>query len=493
MFPIGHEGNLTVRRWPVVTVAIIVICLVAFILTDNAIQKDNSGLVQVRTHILILHARFPELPMSEKSRAMVEQFKRDNPDVFRQLASAELQSPIDAQLLMDPEWNMQELAAQMAELCRKWDEGPKDSFLWEYAYHSERPTAKSYITAAFLHGGWLHLIMNMWFLYLVGALIEDAWGHFVYPIFYLAAGAAAAFGHGLMHPHSVVSLVGASGAVAGLMGAFMVRFPKARIRVATILWFRLWVFPVPAWAFLLFWVVWEVIDAFLLVGDQVAHWAHVSGFVFGAAFAGIMRLMPLEKIVNPEDPTKTWTPDQEILDAMEMLNQQQPDDAQAILEHFLAAHPDSIDAHDVMLKVHSWKGDREAERATLVTLAGLHLGQGDAESAWHCYEQFRQAEGTHFPVPVWSWLIRFLEHQQAWERAAMEYERLAREYPADRASLDAMMSAARIHCTRLNAPSRAESLYRAVAGSAIPHLDLEMAIQEGLRNCSAAVARGAGA
>lgn len=485
-----------VRRWPIVTAAIILICLLAFLLTDNAVREDKGNLVEVRTHILVLHARFPDLPMTENSQAMVEEFKRDNPDVFQQLASPTRHSPVDAweaQLLMDPEWNMNALGAEMMELCRKWDEGPKDSFLWEYAYHSERPTAKSYITSAFLHGGWLHLIMNMWFLYLVGALLENAWGHIVYPLFYVAAAAAACFGHGLMHPNSAVSLIGASGAVAGLMGAFMVRFPSTRIRVAMVWWFRLWIFPLPAWVFLLFWVAWEIVDAFLLVGDQVAHWAHVSGFVFGAAVGGLLRMVPLEKVVNPEGPAATWAPDQEILDAMELLNHQQPEDARAILEHHLAAHPDSIDGYETMLKVHAWKGDQDGERETLTALATLHLQKGDAESAWQCYEQFRQTAGTRFPANVWSWLIRYLERQEKWERAAMEYERLAAEYANERVALDAMMSAARIYATRLNRASKAEALYRTVNASPVPHLDLDMMIQEGLRQCSSAAARSAGA
>jgi len=100
------------------------------------------------------------------------------------------------------------------------------------------PKPIAYLTANFLQGGWLHLIGNMWFLWLAGAILEDTWGRVIYPIIYLVAGAAALQFHAWLNPGSLAPTLGASGAVAALMGAFLVRFPKTKIEVALVLGLR---------------------------------------------------------------------------------------------------------------------------------------------------------------------------------------------------------------------------------------------------------------
>ncbi len=500
LFPVGHDGNVTVRRWPIVTVAIIFINLVAFLLTNSTIQNEASDprLAEVRAHILILSARFPELPMSDGAKEMVENFKRDNPKDYERLGSPtrDVVDAWEARLMINPDWKMEDLAAEMAELCRQWDEGPNRSFVWDYAYHSEKPTPWSYVSYAFLHDGWLHLIVNMWMLYLVSALLEDAWGYLIYPIFYLAAAAAAAVGHGFMNPHSPAAMIGASGAVAGAMGAFLVCFPKSKIRMG--MWFivrptKMWFFTVPAYAFLIFWVLTEILMAIFFRIDFVAHWAHVSGFAFGVVAALVLKAVKVEKAVNPEDPAKTWEPDERIVEAMEMLNQRRPDDALQLVQQLLAEDPNSIDNHDVLLKVQSWKGDLEGQRNTLATLMTLQMKAGNPDAAWQAYEQFQRAGGMKPPHGTWYWLIRYLERQGKWDQAAAEYEHLAAQYAMERVAIDATISAARIHLSKLNHVTEAERLYRNAANSPVPHLDMEGVISEGLKQCAAAkVARGVG-
>src|SRR5271168_2768473 len=113
-------------------------------------------------------------------------------------------------------------------LSGKFDALHSDSLAWNYAFHSYHPTIKSFITALFLHGGWLHIIFNMWFLWLAGTILEDAWGRVVYPIFYLLSGVFSWLVQGVVFPDSFVVGVGASGAIAGLMGAFLARFPTVK-------------------------------------------------------------------------------------------------------------------------------------------------------------------------------------------------------------------------------------------------------------------------
>ncbi len=149
--------------------------------------------------------------------------------------------------------------------------------------------ALSVLVSMFLHGGWIHLIGNMVFLWVFGNNIEDHMGSVLYLIFYLSAGAVATGAHVMLDLDSTVPVIGASGAIAGVMGAYLIWFPWARIRTLLLigvvpLWPRL-----PA-AILL--VLWFLMQFFTVPGSGVAWVAHVGGFVFGAVVAWVARRDP---------------------------------------------------------------------------------------------------------------------------------------------------------------------------------------------------------
>jgi membrane associated rhomboid family serine protease len=142
-----------------------------------------------------------------------------------------------------------------------------------------------FFTSMFLHGSWMHVIGNMWFLYIFGDNVEDYLGHFKYLTFYLLTGLIAMATQVAVGPHSSVPTVGASGAIAGVLGAYFVVFPRARV----LTWFFVFVLWVPAWIILGYWFVLNFLSGTataLAVQRQnmggVAFWAHVGGFVSGA-------------------------------------------------------------------------------------------------------------------------------------------------------------------------------------------------------------------
>ncbi len=144
--------------------------------------------------------------------------------------------------------------------------------------HQEVPFPWTLLTAMFMHGGWLHIIGNMWFLWIFGDNVEDAMGRLRFLAFYLACGLAAALAQVLVTPSSREPMVGASGAIAGVLGAYIFLYPRARVRC-------LWIFIVfvtfvniPAWALLGFWFVSQF---FVPLESGVAWMAHVGGFVAG--------------------------------------------------------------------------------------------------------------------------------------------------------------------------------------------------------------------
>ena len=139
------------------------------------------------------------------------------------------------------------------------------------------------VTSMFLHGSWLHLIANMWFLWLFGNNIEDSTGHVRFLLFYLLTGVAAAAAHTFMTPGSPVPMVGASGAISGVMGAYLLLYPRVRIETLFIFVIILRIIPVPAWFVLILWFGLQMLSGYMdPVGTSgVAVWAHVGGFAAG--------------------------------------------------------------------------------------------------------------------------------------------------------------------------------------------------------------------
>lgn len=150
------------------------------------------------------------------------------------------------------------------------------------------------VTSVFMHGGWIHIFGNMLFLWVFGDNIEDRLGHAVYLVFYLLAGVVAAFIQGVMDPESVVPVLGASGAVAGVLGAYLLWFPTATVRVVIPFFILIFLpLPIPAWIMIGAWFAQNLVAGWATITDAaqdptgggVAWFAHLGGFAFGLAVA----------------------------------------------------------------------------------------------------------------------------------------------------------------------------------------------------------------
>ena len=152
----------------------------------------------------------------------------------------------------------------------------------------------SVLTSMFLHGGWLHVLGNMLYLWIFGDNVEDRLGHVGYLLFYLFCGAAAAMGQALTQPYSTVPMIGASGAIAGVMGAYFVFYPHSRVLTAIFLFFFFDLVEIPAIFFLGIWFLMQFFSGIGSLGADeaaagVAFWAHVVGFIVGALGAAAYR------------------------------------------------------------------------------------------------------------------------------------------------------------------------------------------------------------
>lgn len=147
------------------------------------------------------------------------------------------------------------------------------------------PVGQGYrlLTSMFLHGGWFHLLSNMWFLWVFGDNVEDRMGHGRFLLFYLLGGVAAALAQGLFMPSSFTPMIGASGAISAVLGAYYVLFPRAYVVSVVLFIFPLFV-TFPAGVYLGYWALLQLFQG-LLGLPGVAWWAHLGGFLFGALLA----------------------------------------------------------------------------------------------------------------------------------------------------------------------------------------------------------------
>ncbi|MBN1813385.1 MAG: rhomboid family intramembrane serine protease [Anaerolineae bacterium] len=166
------------------------------------------------------------------------------------------------------------------------------------------------LTSMFIHAGWLHLISNMLSLYIFGDNVEDRIGHFRYLLFYLGSGLASSFAHLIAYAGSPIPTVGASGAIAGVLGAYLVLFPRARVVTLVPIFYFIRLVQIPAVIYLGFWFVSQLFNGFLglaaaggsFQGGGVAWWAHIGGFAFGFAILGIVRLFTQRRPPPPPPP-----------------------------------------------------------------------------------------------------------------------------------------------------------------------------------------------
>ena len=495
--PLRHE-NMEGRRWPVISIALVVINLLAFLVTHGQIEEQSPKNGEVRAHILLLAAMHPELTMPPEVQEFVTSFEQRNPGTWREAQSPnrDVADGWDARVrLMDDQTALQQ---EMDSLAEQFSTAERTSLVEQYAFKPAHPKAITYLTANFLHGGWLHLIGNMWFLWLAGAILEDTWGRVIYPMVYLVAGAAALQFHAWLNPGSLTPTIGASGAVAALMGAFLIRFPKTKIEVALVLGLRSLSnlalgkgirFKAAAYWLLPLWLLMEIFSGAVFGAySGVAHWAHVGGFVFGALAALALRYSGLEHKANEAIEAKvSWTADREIVEATEQMEKGKLDEAISTLKKYVAAKPNSSDAYSLLQQIYWRKNDLPAYREAILKLCQLHLKAQDFDAAWQDYDEYKNSGGEGVPASTWLDLCRAAEAKEQYDRAVTEYEKLSTVYPKERQSVLALIAAGRLALKKLNRPSDAMCFYKAASDSPVPHLDWQANIEAGIRDAEKAL------
>jgi membrane associated rhomboid family serine protease len=481
LIPLRHE-NMQGRRWPIITFALIGLNVAIFLLTHWTIQAQLPKRGENRVHLLILAGTHPELKTTPEAAEFIDRIKQKSPSLWKQIASPSrnLEHTWDAQMRLkdDPDQLQQEMDA----LCQQFQESRQSDILDKYGFVPAHPHPISYLSANFLHSGWLHLIGNMWFLWLAGFILEDNWGRAIYSTFYLVAGAAALQFYAWCSPGSFTPLVGASGAVAALMGAFLVRFPKMKIEMGLYTLFYRYKFKAAAYWLLPLWLAMEFFyGAALGAGSSVAHWAHVGGFLFGMLGAFVIQKSGLEHKANAEIESQlSWTGDPAIVAAQDALDQNNVEQAVTILEKHVAEKPNATDALAILKQLQWRRNNTPGYLQVSVQLIQAHLKAHDPEGAWEAFQEYSNTGGDKLPAGPWLELIRHLENQQDFPRAVSECDRLAQSYPQEKPALLALLTAGRLSLKKLNRSDEALRFYKAADASPVPHLDWDANIKAGI-------------
>ena len=348
LIPLGHEQR-SVRRLPWVTFTIMALCLIVFVLTlpgdsrrqKEAFQQLESALEFFFEHpYLELQPRFRSLLVSEMGEevltAQLEAMRHAGPDPpAGDRALRREQEQFDAQV------------GEFFELL-----GASSSRFLGMVPADLRIT--SVLTHQFAHGGWGHLLGNLFILFLAGPFIEDVWGRPLFASFYLIAGALAGLMFVVRYPGLDAPLIGASGAIAGVMGAFLIRYWHTKIKFFYwIFFFMVGTFEAPAWLMLPLWFFKELFFAQAMDtiapgqgGGPVAFWAHVWGFAFGVIVAvAISHYKVEERFIHSTIESKiTLVENTAVETAAQMAEGGNPTGAIDTLTKELSARPENLDS-----------------------------------------------------------------------------------------------------------------------------------------------------
>ena len=345
--PIGHEET-TVRRLPWVTFVIMALCLVVFLFTFPGERSRQETAFESLNQAWAYFEQHPYLEMDERLRsALTEQFgDAETRALIEMMRQAGPQPPTDGDQLLREQDEFEALldaffSAVDATPLRVLGVVPADL------------KVLNLISYQFAHVGWGHLIGNLFMLFLAGPFIEDRWGRPLYAVFYLTAGVFAALMFVVRYPDFGGPLVGASGAIAGVMGAFLIRFWNTKIRFFYWFYIRFGTVEAPAWLVLPLWFLKELVFAQAMDtvapgegGGGVAFWAHVWGFVFGALAASAIAYFQIEdRFIHRAIESKiTLVENPAVEEAAALAESGDRDGAKQALARELASNADNVDA-----------------------------------------------------------------------------------------------------------------------------------------------------
>ncbi|MBI2571475.1 MAG: rhomboid family intramembrane serine protease [Candidatus Schekmanbacteria bacterium] len=396
LIPIGLD-NASVRRMPWVTIALMSLNVLAFVVLAAMRSGVERGLLSQQREIVAYWQRHPEVELPD--------------DVARYLPRGAFANAPSRSAAAPSAGSAQGTAGDervLAEMIRNYRDKLSRHPFQHLGFVPARPSPMAIITSMFVHGGLLHLLGNLLFFYITAPFLEDAYGRAAFAVLYGTAGIGGLLLHWLAYADSEIPLVGASGAIAGLMGAFAVRFARRRLKMLywIFLFFR-GTFFAPAWIVFPVWGVLELLSA-LLIGTQsgVGHLVHVGGFAVGLGGAYALQATKFEeKYVAPVAiAAADWQVNPVVTEARFLLESGRPDRARQILNAALAVTPADLDVHHALWDAYVRLGEANDGAKHLQKVIEHELSSGSIDVAVELWRELSAATGNDGP-PVLRWRL----------------------------------------------------------------------------------------
>jgi membrane associated rhomboid family serine protease len=452
--PLQHD-RMTVKRLPWVSIAILLLNLIAFAMVSGAAKESQLRLEQSLEAVNEFWGLHPFVTIPASFEKM---FPKPVSNLRAMINKSWEPPPADI------------LAAQQAEFETLIDRAmsavsSSPYYLWGYV--PANPSVVGLFTSLFIHAGWLHLLGNMLFLYLSAPFIEDLWGRILFPVFYLMGGAAASLIQASFFPGATRPIVGASGAIAAIMGAFLIRQAKAKILFFYAVFFvgiKSGTFRAPAWIMLPLWLLDQLVEASAYGSDgKVAFWAHIGGFGFGVAFAVLMKFSGLEERYfrrQIADKVSGYG-DFRLDEATEFKEAGRLDQAMELYRQVIRERPGLPAAHVGAFETATLMGDRDEAASHVPPLMEGYLKAGQVNMARIYQEDVEQKlPGYVMPARILHSLAGQEEKTRDIDAAIVTYGRLADLHPGDILSLKGLLHQAKLAIAAGKPQIAAEALGR---------------------------------
>lgn len=479
LLPIGQEEN-QVRRQPWVSYGLIGLNLAVFLLLlplrpgPQWEREFEGGWAEMIDYLR--ERPYLELPpiladrCGEVCRAQLEEMREER----RRQGELPVGSVVQEQ--------QRSLDARVQEVMDLLDQLP--SYRWGYV--PARPSLFSLLASMFVHGGWLHLLGNLLFLYVSGPFLEDRYGRPLFAGLYLFSGLVAVLTHAANSPGSAVPLVGASGAIAGVMGAFLIRLATRRIRF---LFMPLFPFPLvrftfhlPAFMVLPLWFGEQFWYANRSGGtSDVAWWAHVGGFCFGVGVALLVKLTGIEeKVISPAiEQQISFTQHPGIERARGFRVRGQLDPARTAIESMLAEEPRNLDAWQEAYEIAVEAGDGAWASSSALRLLELFAEQNEPELLAALIPDALERVGTKLPARFYASAASQAERAGELQAALLAYHTFIDRNPADASVLRACFRSGQIQ-RRLGETAAARKAFERVQAHPACSEELRQAAERAL-------------
>lgn len=458
LLPVAHEQQ-KVQRLPWITFAIIAINVVVYLITAPGRDDNQREVNQKYDQLLRYYVDHPYLEFPDNMRQFLTQSEIEKIQVMKESA----EKPQDEDTLEEQQSKLDDIAEEVITSLNQ------DPFR-KYGFVPADPHLTNLFTCMFMHSGFFHLFGNMLFLFLAGCAIEDAWGRPLYLVFYLASGLVATGVHQVIFPHSASPLVGASGAIAGLMGAFLVRLAKTRIRFFYLIWLlflglRSGSFYAPAYIVLPLWLVQQFLIASMDDGSGggVAVWAHIGGFIFGAVVAVAIKLTNFEeKFIAPAIEKKVSLEQNPLfLKGMQLSEIRDYPGALICLQKVVRQEPNHYEAYMEMRRIAEVTGDRAGYNRNTAAIFDLVLRNREFDLFVDLLAPYKEHPlRDALPARTLMAIGKFFEEHNDSVTARNYFEELVQRYHDDPLAIKAYSRLAHIYHDKLEDKNRAINAFR---------------------------------